>query len=165
MSRAAFRPREAVHRLGELLEQLLGSVADTLEAAGSSGELLSSDRLQGLAEILQNADDTGASEVRLLLRDDDLLMNHNGEEVRLRHLLGVAMPWFSKTHRIGKSWSLRDRSFGTAFYFQHDRSALQPVPCPVGTADSVIDRAGTTSDRIRRRRMDRLPRFVNRGRS
>ena len=87
--------RAAVRRLGELFEQLPGSVADALEAAGSSGELLSSDRLQGLAEILQNADDAGASEVRLLLRDDDLLMSHNGEEMRLRHVLGVAMPWFS----------------------------------------------------------------------
>ena len=87
--------RAAVRRLGELFEQLPGSVADALEAAGSSGELLSSDRLQGLAEILQNADDAGASEVRLLLRDDDLLMSHNGEGMRLRHVLGVAMPWFS----------------------------------------------------------------------
>ena len=85
----------AVHRLGELFEELPGSVAGALEAAGSSGELLSSDRLQGLAEILQNADDTGASEVRLLLRNDDLLIGHNGEEMRLRHVLGVAMPWFS----------------------------------------------------------------------
>lgn len=87
--------RAAVHRLEELFEQLPGSVAEALEAAGSSGELLSSDRLQGLAEILQNADDAGASEVRLLLRDDDLLMGHNGEGMRLRHVLGVALPWFS----------------------------------------------------------------------
>ena len=93
--RSLLAARAAVRRLGELFEQLPGSVADALEAAGSSGELLSSDRLQGLAEILQNADDTGASEVRLLLRDDDLLMSHNGEEMRLRHVLGVAMPWFS----------------------------------------------------------------------
>ena len=32
--------RAAVHRLGELFEQLPESVADALEAAGSSGELL-----------------------------------------------------------------------------------------------------------------------------
>ena len=87
--------RAAVGRLGELFERLPGSVADALEAAGRSGELLSSDRLQGLAEILQNADDAGASEVRLLHRDHDLLMSHNGEEMRLRHVLGLAMPWFS----------------------------------------------------------------------
>ena len=85
----------AVCRLRELFDQLPGSVADALEAAGSSGELLSSDRLQGLAEILQNADDAGASAVRLLLREDDLLMSHNGGEMRLRHVLGLAMPWFS----------------------------------------------------------------------
>ena len=93
--RTLLTARAAVRRLGELFELLPGSVADALEAAAGSGELLSSDRLQGLAEILQNADDAGASEVRLLLRDDDLLMCHNGEEMQLRHVLGVAMPWFS----------------------------------------------------------------------
>ena len=87
--------RAAVCRLRELFDGLPGSVADALEAAGNSGELLSSDRLQGLAEILQNADDAGASEVRLFLRDDDLLMSHNGGEMRLRHVLGLAMPWLS----------------------------------------------------------------------
>ena len=84
-----------VRQLGELFDRIPGSVADALEAARNSGELLSSDRLQGLAEILQNADDAGASEVRLLLWNDDLLMGHNGGQVRLRHVLGLAMPWFS----------------------------------------------------------------------
>ena len=93
--RSLLTARAAVRRLGELFEQLTGSVADALEAAGSSGELLSSDRLQGLAEILQNADDAGASEVQLLLRDNDLLMSHNGEVMWLRHVPGVAMPWLS----------------------------------------------------------------------
>ena len=97
--RTLLAARAAVDRLELLFERLPGSVADALEAAGSTGELLSSDRLQGLAEILQNADDSGASEVRLLLRDDDLLMSHNGEGMRLGHVLGMAMPWFS-TKRV-----------------------------------------------------------------
>ena len=133
--------RAAIHRLGELFDQLPGSVADALEAAGSSGELLSSDRLQGLAEILQNADDAGASEVRLLLRNDDLLMSHNGGEMKLRHVLGLAMPWFSTKRaesetfgRFGIGLSALRSISGT------DRRALQSVSCSVGGANSVADR-------------------------
>ena len=87
--------RAAVLRLGELFTELPKTIAEALDGARSSGELLSSDRLQGLAEILQNADDASASEVRLVLREDDLLVGHNGRAVRLRHVVGLATPWFS----------------------------------------------------------------------
>ena len=117
--------RAAVRRLGELFEQLPGSVAAALEAAGSSGELLSSDRLQGLAEILQNADDAGASEVRLLLRDDDLLMSHNGGEMRLRHVLGVAMPWFSTKRAESESFG----RFGIGLSALRSISTMIEVHC------------------------------------
>ena len=85
----------AVRRLAELFSQLPGTIAQALDTARRSGELLSPDRLQGLAEILQNADDAGASEVRLLLWDGHLLMAHNGDGVQLRHVLGLATPWHS----------------------------------------------------------------------
>ena len=117
--------RAAVRRLGELFEQLPGSVAAALEAAGSSGELLSSDRLQGLAEILQNADDAGASEVRLLLRDDDLLMSHNGEKMRLRHVLGMAMPWFSTKRAESESFG----RFGIGLSALRSISSMIEVHC------------------------------------
>ena len=87
--------RAAVLRLQERFAGLPRVIAEALDGARSSGELLSSDRLQGLAEILQNADDANASEVRLVLREDDLLMGHNGDPVRLRHVVGLATPWFS----------------------------------------------------------------------
>ena len=57
----------AVLRLGQLFADLPRVIAEALDGARNSGELLSSDRLQGLAEILQNADDANASEVRLVL--------------------------------------------------------------------------------------------------
>ena len=97
----AFEPRDAqearaaVRRLGELLEDLPGPITKALDAARGSGTLLSSDRLQGLAEIVQNADDVEASEVRLLLRPTELLVSHNGNPVRLDHVLGLATPWLS----------------------------------------------------------------------
>ena len=87
--------RAAVLRLEERFASLPHVVAEALEGAQSSGELLSSDRLQGIAEILQNADDANASEVRLVLRENALLVGHNGDPMRLRHILGLAMPWHS----------------------------------------------------------------------
>ena len=85
----------AVLRLGELFDGLPRIIAEALDGARSSGELLSSDRLQGLAELVQNADDANASEVRLVLRENDLLMGHDGDPVRLKHVVGLATPWFS----------------------------------------------------------------------
>ena len=87
--------RAAVLRLQERFDEVPKFIADALDGARSSGELLSDDRLQGLAEILQNADDANASEVRMLLRKDDLIVGHDGDPVRLRHVLGLATPWLS----------------------------------------------------------------------
>ena len=87
--------RAAVSRLEERFAGLPNVVAEALVGAQSSGEVLSSDRLQGVAEILQNADDAKASEIRLVLRENDLLVGHNGDPMRLQHILGLATPWFS----------------------------------------------------------------------
>ena len=87
--------RAAVQRLRERFQGLAGSVREALDAARSSGTLLSSDRLQGLAEIVQNADDVKASEVRFLLGPTDLLASHDGAPVHLRHVLALAMPWLT----------------------------------------------------------------------
>ena len=85
----------AVRRLGKLLDELPGAIATALDAARESGELLSSDRLQGMSEIVQNADDVEATQVRIMLRPNELLLCHNGNPVRLRHVLGLATPWLS----------------------------------------------------------------------
>ena len=85
----------AVRRLGSLFEELPGTITRVLEAASGSANLLSSDRLQGLSEVVQNADDTGASQVRILLNPTELLISHDGSPVRLQHVLGFATPWLS----------------------------------------------------------------------
>ena len=96
-----YEPRDSleayavVQRLGQLFGELPGTIMQVLEAASGSANLLSSDRLQGLAEIVQNAADAGASQVRLLLTPTELLATHDGEPVRLRHVLGFATPWLS----------------------------------------------------------------------
>ena len=85
----------AVRQLAQSFADLPGTIARVLDAARDTGDLLSDDRFQGLAEIVQNADDTEASRVRFLLRSNDLLVSHNGKPVRLRHVLGLATPWLS----------------------------------------------------------------------
>lgn len=85
----------ALCRLGELFDQLPGRVRSALGRARAHAALLSGDRLQGIAEIVQNADDVRASQVRLLLRSNDLLVSHNGDPVQLRHVVGLATPWLS----------------------------------------------------------------------
>ncbi len=87
--------RAAVQRLGELFDELPSSIAEALGAARNSGSLLSTNRLQGLVEIIQNADDAEASEVRFQLRPTDLLATHNGNPVQLRHVHSMATPWLS----------------------------------------------------------------------
>ena len=85
----------AVRRLGQLFDEIPGKFKRSIEAARDSGSLYSSDRLQGLSEIIQNADDAGATEVRLLLTESALDVSHNGNPVKLHHVLGFMIPWLS----------------------------------------------------------------------
>ncbi len=87
--------QEAIQHLGKLSTQLPGAPAEMIYAARSSGTLISSDRLQGLAEIIQNADDVKASELLIQLRNADLLATHNGNPVRLSDVHAFAMPWLT----------------------------------------------------------------------
>ena len=100
-SRDIFEPSDertaqaAVRRLGELFDQLPGTAKIPLERARNSGDLVSSDQLQGLAEIVQNADDVKATEVRFLLTPTELLVSHNGNPLNLRHVLALATPFIT----------------------------------------------------------------------
>lgn len=87
--------RAAVQHLGRLFEQTRGAIRESLDSARAFGGLQSSDRLQGIAEIVQNADDAEASEVRLLLMPTELLVAHDGTPVGLEHVLGLATPWLT----------------------------------------------------------------------
>ncbi len=96
-----FEPRDqhtakaAVRRFSELFAELRGVAKSVMESARNSGDLVSSDPLQGLAEIVQNADDVEATEIRLQLGPGELLVSHNGNPVRLAHVLAVATPWLT----------------------------------------------------------------------
>ncbi len=85
----------AIMRFSELFAGLRGIPKFVMEGARNSGDSVSSDPLQGLAEIVQNADDTEATEIVLQLDQDELLVCHNGNPVRLPHVLALATPWLT----------------------------------------------------------------------
>ena len=61
-------------------------------------KMLSPRLFQGLSESLQNADDLGASELRIVLRSRsyrELLLIHNGDPVSLAHVGAMVLPWLS----------------------------------------------------------------------
>ncbi|MEV0638561.1 hypothetical protein AB0I77_27185 [Streptomyces sp. NPDC050619] len=65
------------------------------EGGQRGAETLSSDRLQVLSEMVQNADDMGASQVRFIWRPKELLIAHDGKGVRLADILLLGLPWLS----------------------------------------------------------------------
>ena len=124
--RSPLEANAAVQRFGQLFEELPGTITRVLEAASGSATLLSSDRLQGLAEIVQNAADAGASQVRLLLTPTELLATHDGGPVHLHHVLGFATPWLStksaESAPIGR--------FGIGLMTLRTLSSTMEVHCP-----------------------------------
>lgn len=87
--------RRAVAEFGALFDAAPGVFRAALEGAKAGAETLSSDRLQGIAEIIQNADDTGATFVEFRLIDARLIAIHDGRPVTLPDVLALAMPWLS----------------------------------------------------------------------
>ncbi len=91
----------AIGHLAGLLEGVSPLIRRGMVGAERSAAHLSDDRLQGLIEIIQNADDLGASQVRFRLDDDhdrdtvQLLATHDGSPVRLPDVMGMAVPWLS----------------------------------------------------------------------
>ncbi|MFJ8691795.1 sacsin N-terminal ATP-binding-like domain-containing protein [Streptomyces roseolilacinus] len=85
----------AVERLGALFAALPGMVRHAFDRTRDHAGNLSSDPLQGLSEIVQNAEDLGAFDVRVLTRERDLLIAHNGAPVRLPDVMALALPWLS----------------------------------------------------------------------
>ena len=131
----------AVLRLQERFREVPKFIADALDGARSSGELLSDDRLQGLAEIVQNADDANATEVRMLLRETDLLVGHDGDPVRLRHVLGLATPWLST--KGGEAASLGRHGIGLSALRSLSRTIeVHCSPYHVELGDSTLSPIG-----------------------
>ncbi len=85
--------RVAIERFAARFASADGWVKAVVEGARAGAQGLSGDRLQGLAEIVQNADDAGASSVRIALDADALLVAHDGRQVTLGDVFALATPW------------------------------------------------------------------------
>jgi hypothetical protein len=87
--------QRAVEEFASLFANAPGVFKEAFEGARAGAETLSGDRLQGLAEIIQNADDTGASFVEFQIADGRLIAIHDGHPVTLSDVLSLATPWLS----------------------------------------------------------------------
>lgn len=87
--------RRAVTEFAGLFDKAPGVFKVALAGARAGAETLSSDRLQGIAEIIQNADDAGASCVEFRFIEGYLIAVHDGRPVTLSDVLALAMPWLS----------------------------------------------------------------------
>ncbi|MEV7903428.1 sacsin N-terminal ATP-binding-like domain-containing protein [Streptomyces anulatus] len=113
------------------------------EGALHGAKTLSTDRLQVLSEFVQNSDDTGAEQLRILLRSDHLLIAHDGAGLHLADVLPLGMPWLSgktadaeSTGRFGIGlstlralttvWEVHCRPFHVRF----SGTSLEPVAPP-----------------------------------
>jgi len=95
--------RAAVDRLGRLFETAPGALREALDGARAGGEMLSSDPFQGLSEIVQNADDVGATRVAFYWRENELIAVHDGRPVNLKDALALATPWLTTKRRDPQS--------------------------------------------------------------
>ncbi|HLN05203.1 MAG TPA: hypothetical protein VK217_02910, partial [Acidimicrobiales bacterium] len=87
--------RRAVEEFARIFEELPGTVKDMIEGAKAGAQTLSGDPLQVLAEIIQNADDAGASYVEFQLVDGHLIGTHDGRHITLADVLSLAAPWLT----------------------------------------------------------------------
>lgn len=71
------------------------TLQEIVEGSRGGAEALSTDTFQGLSEIVQNADDTGASKVDFFFSADTLEVRHDGRIVTLRDLRAMTVPWLT----------------------------------------------------------------------
>lgn len=98
-AKSAESAAEAVKHLANRLADVPPVIRESLENGRNSAAMLSPDRLQGLSEMIQNADDAEASQVRVALLADGLWVAHDGSPIELEHVFGIAIPWITtKSH-------------------------------------------------------------------
>lgn len=78
------------------LRNTVGPVRRLVRHAAAAAEDLNVEAFQGLVEVLQNADDLGAREVRIAVSSDHkLLIVHDGAPVTCHHVLPMALPYLT----------------------------------------------------------------------
>jgi hypothetical protein len=90
--------RAAVERLGEIIAAQPSMLRASMRGAGKGASTLSPRPFQGLVECLQNADDLGATSLRVAYRASprpELLIAHDGARVTLANVGAMLLPWLS----------------------------------------------------------------------
>jgi len=91
--------RAALTEIEHLQRGTPGVLREVLEGAQMTAEQLNVESFHGLIEIVQNADDLRAAEVRVAIRrsgkHDQLLVVHNGDRVHLHHVLAMTLAFVS----------------------------------------------------------------------
>lgn len=89
----------ALQELEHLQEGTPGVLRQVLEGAQIGAEQLNVEPFHGLIEVIQNADDLGATEIRVAISNaggrQKLLIVHDGSRVRLEHALAMALTFIS----------------------------------------------------------------------
>jgi hypothetical protein len=91
--------RGIIEGLAAALAASPGAIKKMMRCAAVAAEDLNVGPFQGLVEVIQNADDLRAAEVRFAIRKDgdrqQLLIVHNGFPVACQHVLGMALPFLT----------------------------------------------------------------------
>lgn len=85
----------AVQALIGAYEGIPGSFREGSERTRSSTAAMSDDPLQGISEVIQNADDHGATHVVVSLTPDSLLFEHNGQPGQLANVHALGVPYLT----------------------------------------------------------------------
>nr|WP_294814716.1 DUF3883 domain-containing protein [uncultured Sphingomonas sp.] len=98
-------PREPAFAAGVIdglaaaLTQSLGVLRRLVKGASAAAEDLNVEPFQGVIEVMQNADDLNAANLRIALIGEDerrqLLIVHDGDPVTCHHVLGMALPYLT----------------------------------------------------------------------
>lgn len=98
--------RAAVGRLGELFGRQ-GLVRDMVEGAKQGAEALNVEAFHGVVEVVQNAEDQRATEVRIGISQDGpdqvLLLVHNGAPVEFHQLVAMSYAFLSTKREDAKA--------------------------------------------------------------
>ena len=90
---------EALKELQRLWKSTPGILKDVMDGAEIGASQLNVDPMHGLAELVQNADDLHATEIKMSVRSRgekrDLVAVHNGRPVCIQHVLAMAMAFVS----------------------------------------------------------------------
>ncbi len=90
--------RSAIECLGEVIANTAPMIRASIKGAERGASTLSPRPFQGIVECLQNADDLGASSLRIVYRSEpraELLIVHDGSPVTLANVGAMLLPWLS----------------------------------------------------------------------